>query len=164
MVIWGGYEMDSAKLSDWLQVTGLFGVIVSLVFVGLEIQQSRQIAIADIYQQRAEMIIQVNSIRLTSEILHETRSKLEAGETLTNTEQSLLEQSWNPYFNYVENNHFQYQLGLLSEEQWISTRNNLRSRARDPLFLAWWEVERENWRESFAQEMDELIVEEMAKQ
>ena len=99
--------MDSAKLSDWLQVTGLFGVIVSLVFVGLEIQQSRQIAIADIYQQRAEMIVQVNSIPLTSEILHETRSKLESGEALTNTEQSLLDQSWNPYFNYVENNHFQ---------------------------------------------------------
>jgi len=158
----GGYETDSAKLSDWLQVTGLFGVIISLVFVGLEIQQSRQIAIADIYQQRAEMIVQVNSIRLTSENLHETRRKLEAGETLTNTEQSLLDQSWNPYFNYVENNHFQYQLGLLSEEQWISTRNNLRSRARDPLFLAWWEVERENWRESFAQEVDELIKEEKA--
>ena len=156
--------MGSAKLSDWLQVTGLFGVIVSLVFVGLEIQPSRQIAIADIYQQRAEMIVQVNSIRLTSEILHETRNKLEAGEMLTNTEQSLLDQSWNPYFNYVENNHFQYQLGLLSEEQWISTRNNLRSRARDPLFLAWWEVERENWRESFAQVMDELIEEEKAKQ
>lgn len=110
------------------------------------------------------MIVQVNSIRLTSEILHETRNKLEAGEMLTNTEQSLLDQSWNPYFNYVENNHFQYQLGLLSEEQWISTRNNLRSRARDPLFLAWWEVERENWRESFAQVMDELIEEEKAKQ
>ena len=156
--------MNSEKLHDWLQITGLFGVIASLLFVGLEMQQSRQIAIADIYQQRAEMIVQVNSIPLTSQILYEIWSKVEAGETLTNTEQELLNQSWNPYFNYVENNHFQYQLGLLSEEQWISSRNNLRSRARNPLFLEWWEVERENWRESFAQEIDDLIEEEKSEQ
>ena len=156
--------MDAAKMNDWLQVIGFFGIIASLVFVGLEMQQSRQIAIADIYQQRAEMIIQVNSIRLTSEILHETRSKLEAGDTLTGTEQDLLDASWNPGLNYAENNHFQYQLGLLSEEQWLSTRNNLRGRARDPAFLEWWEGERASWRESFAQAVDELIEEEKARQ
>ena len=156
--------MDMAKLNDWLQIVGFFGIIASLVFVGLEMQQSRQIAIADIYQQRTEMIIQVNSIRLTSEILHEARSKLEAGETLTSTEQDLLDSSWNPGLNYAENNHFQYQLGLLSEEQWLSTRNNWRERARNPVFLEWWEGERASWRESFAQAVDELIEEEKAKQ
>ena len=51
--------MDSKKLNDWLQVVGVFGVILSLIFVGLEIQQSREIAIADIHQQKAAMAIQV---------------------------------------------------------------------------------------------------------
>jgi hypothetical protein len=156
--------MDMAKINDWLQLVGFFGIIASLVFVGLEMQQSRQIAIADIYQQRAEMIIQVNSIRLTSEILHETRSKLEAGDTLTGTEQDLLDASWNPGLNYAENNHFQYQLGLLSEEQWLSTRNNWRERVRNPVFLEWWKGDRASWRESFAQAVDELIEEEKARQ
>ena len=110
------------------------------------------------------MIIQVNSIALPSDILHETLSKLEAGETLTRTEQRLLDNRWNPYLNYAENNHFQYQLGLLSEEQWLSTRNNMRGRARDPVFLEWWEGNRASWRESFAQAVDELIEEERAKQ
>ena len=156
--------MDMAKINDWLQVVGFFGIFASLLFVGLEMQQSRQIAIADTYQQRSAMIIQVNSIALTSEIVHETLSKLEAGETLTRTEQGLLDSRWNPYLNYAENNHFQYQLGLLSEEQWLSTRNNMRGRARDPVFLEWWEGNRASWRESFAQAVDELIEEERAKQ
>ena len=156
--------MDMTKINEWLQLVGFFGIIASLVFVGLEMQQSRRIAIADIYQQRAEMIIQVNSIDLTSEILYEARSKLEAGDTLTNTEQELLDDSWNPSLNYQENNHFQYQLGLLSEEQWLSTRNNMRTKARNPVFLEWWEGERASWRESFAQAVDELIEEEKAKQ
>ena len=156
--------MDMAKINDWLQVVGFFGIIASLLFVGLEMQQSRQIAMADIYQQRAAMVIESNSIGLTSEILFDIRSKREAGETLTNTEQALLNSAWNPGLNYAENNHYQYQLGFLSNEQWISTRNNMRKKARNPVFLEWWEGERASWRESFAQVMDELIEEEKAKQ
>ena len=38
------------KHEDILQITGVLGVIASLVFVGLEIRQSHKIARADIYQ------------------------------------------------------------------------------------------------------------------
>ena len=41
--------MDSSRLNAWFQVAASVGVILSLIFVGLEIQQSREIAIADIY-------------------------------------------------------------------------------------------------------------------
>ena len=44
--------MDSAKLNDWLQVIGLFGVIASLIFVGLQMKQDREIALAGTYQDR----------------------------------------------------------------------------------------------------------------
>jgi hypothetical protein len=40
--------MKKEEINDWLQVFGLAGVIISLVFVGWEIKQSRDIAIADI--------------------------------------------------------------------------------------------------------------------
>jgi len=33
--------MDMAKINDWLQVVGFFGIFASLLFVGLEMQQSR---------------------------------------------------------------------------------------------------------------------------
>lgn len=39
--------MDTSKLNDWLQVVGLFGVIASLIFVGLQMKQDRAIATAD---------------------------------------------------------------------------------------------------------------------
>lgn len=39
--------MDSRKLNDWLQVIGLFGVLAGLIFVGLQLRQDRQIAIAE---------------------------------------------------------------------------------------------------------------------
>ncbi len=36
--------MDSKKLNDWLQIIGLFGVIASLVFVGIQVRQTQVIA------------------------------------------------------------------------------------------------------------------------
>ena len=35
--------MDSEKLSDWLQVIGIFALVASLVFVGLQMKQSQEI-------------------------------------------------------------------------------------------------------------------------
>jgi len=39
--------VDSARLNDWIQTVGIVAVVVSLVFVGQEIRQSRQIAQMD---------------------------------------------------------------------------------------------------------------------
>jgi hypothetical protein len=156
--------MDSTKLHDWLQVSGLFGVIASLLFVGLEMQQSRRIAIADIYQQRTAMLIEVHSIFLSSEVYNDAGSRLYSGEELTDWDQRLLRVSWNPIVGYWENNHFQYQLGLMPEEQWFASRNAMRGGANNPYFLEWWEDQRSSWRESFAQAVDEVIEEERAKQ
>jgi hypothetical protein len=38
--------MDSAKLNDWMQVSGIFAVVISLMFVGYQLKQSQDIAIA----------------------------------------------------------------------------------------------------------------------
>ncbi len=49
----GGVQLDSAKLSDWLQVVGLFAVVASLIVVGLQMKQTDAIALSAIYQERA---------------------------------------------------------------------------------------------------------------
>ena len=42
--------MGSAKLNDWLQVLGMFAIVASLIFVGLQIRQTDAIALSQIYQ------------------------------------------------------------------------------------------------------------------
>lgn len=37
------------KLGDWLQIIGLFGVIGSLIFVGLQLKQTQAIALSETY-------------------------------------------------------------------------------------------------------------------
>jgi hypothetical protein len=140
------------------------GLIASLVFVGLELRQSREIAIADIYQQRSAMLIEVHAIRLSSDLLHDTISKVTAGESLTDAEQGLLTTAFLPMFSYWENNHFQYQMGLMPEEQWNASRNAMRNYIGRAGFLEWWQGERLRVRKSFADAVDEVIEEQIAKQ
>lgn len=88
--------MDASRFQDWLQIAGLFGVIASLIFVGLEMRQNREIAIADIYQQRAAMVIEVQNNRFSPDQYRKALSKATSNQPLTASESALLQSSWNP--------------------------------------------------------------------
>ena len=59
----GGEELDSAKLNDWMQVVGVFAVVASLIFVGLQMKQAQDIAVAAQYQERTASSIEAVSAR-----------------------------------------------------------------------------------------------------
>lgn len=151
--------MENNSVSDWLQLLGFGGLIASLVFVGLELRQSREIAIADVYQQRAAMLIDVHSITLSSELLYDMYNRLQAGEPLNAGDQILLSTALTPIFTYWENNHFQYEMGLLSEEQWLSSRNALKAMVQKPEVRAWWQTERKEMRKTFTDVVDAVMAE-----
>ena len=156
--------MDSKKINDWLQIVGLFGVIGSLVFVGVELKQSRLIAIADVYQQRSAIAVQLQTSVLSNELALLAFDKASAGDALSRLEERMLYFNNNPWMTYYENTHFQYQIGLLSEEQWLATRTGIRGWTRWHRSIEWWAESRGQWRESFAREVDQVIEEEAAKQ
>ena len=45
--------MDWAKINDWMQVVGIFAVVASLIFVGLQMKQAHEIALASQFQARS---------------------------------------------------------------------------------------------------------------
>ena len=47
--------MKKINLDTWIQLIGMLGVLAGLVFVGLELQQSQQIAMANAIQGRNQM-------------------------------------------------------------------------------------------------------------
>ncbi len=46
--------MDSAKLNDWLQVVGIFALVASLIFVGMQMRQDRTLASVEAMSSRVE--------------------------------------------------------------------------------------------------------------
>ncbi len=155
--------MNSESLNNWLQLLASVGVILSLIFVGVQIQQSREIAIADIYQQRTDLLLQNFSVAVPAETEFRAFMKNRSGEPLDPDEQYALINRYAARIAYWENNHFQYQIGLLPEEQWEASKNSIRGQAKQQAFLDTWEMERFQLRKSFAEEIDELLEEETSK-
>lgn len=78
--------MDSAKLNDWMQVIGIFAVVSSLIFVGLQLRQEQEIAIVDTYGSVAETDINLSVV--IGENMSVWRKGLD-GEELTEDERGL---------------------------------------------------------------------------
>ena len=71
--------MDSTKVNDWLQVVGLFGVIASLIFVGLEMQQAKQIALSAANQARTDASVEFITTAATDPVMRSATIKMNSG-------------------------------------------------------------------------------------
>ena len=89
--------MDSQKLHDWLQIIGIAAVVASLVFVGLQLKQSDEIALADIFESAAARGVEQRALVAANA---DTWRKACLGEQLTEPEKLI---AGSIYFNYVQN-------------------------------------------------------------
>lgn len=146
--------MDSGKLQDWMQIVGLFSLVGSLIFVGLQMKQSHEIALANQYQARAAatqdmfMSMQesgINMGRLRKPI--DELSPLEAAAKHNRT-------SWT-WIQY-DNHFYQYNAGFLDEESWqgLSTRMRVAYNYCDMRYV--WESARKYYRPSFVRYIESL--------
>ena len=142
------------------QILGMIGVIASLVFVGIQIKQSRDIALADIYQQRSSMQLDMMLSGYSPEQVAVVIGKVMGDRTtITKEDYYVIVQMLNASFVYYENIHFQYQLGLITEEEWFATKKLISNDlAEAPCAPLYWEWSRGAMRESFASEVDNLLA------
>jgi hypothetical protein len=170
--------MDSAKLNDWLQVIGLFGVIGSLIFVGLQMKQDREIALAGTYQDRtaavAETLSSVSSNKEAMSALIKTQFGLNPGdpippgyfeldeglEPLTAGEVvPALYYSSAMWFHW-DNSHFQYQNGYLPESHWSRIRSIIKARlSQNSIARLGFELSPRTHRREFREEIENILAE-----
>ena len=140
-----------------VQIGGTLGVIASLLFVGFEITQSRDIAMADIYQQRTGQWLDITLSRYSAEQYRNAMNKARYhSDAMTKEDEDVLRDAAYARFSFYENIHFQHQLGLISNEEWEATIVSISDDISVPCFDFWHENEREFWRESFADDIDTL--------
>ena len=152
--------MKREEINDWLQVLGLAAVAISLVFVGYELKLSREIAMADIYQQRTALGFQLITESTGNETYVTALGKLERGENLTDHEEASIAGDYLRWLTHWENLHFQYQLGLITQEQWSASLIGLRSLAAEKRFIEGWQNGWDSgWRASYVNLINSLITE-----
>ena len=110
--------MKKGSLDVWIQLIGMLSVLAGLVFVGLEMRQAQFIAIAGQQQQRAIMEGELNySVTEQGEDIGEIILNQNYSELSDNQKKLKRNIAWWQW-NRIENDFYQYSLGLMPIEKW----------------------------------------------
>ena len=161
----------SIRWKDVAEIVGISAIVASLIFVGLELRQSQQIAIAGQYQDRTEtytmMMLERQALRSSSEDSAEF-VRLQYGDvipesrfdSMTDEEIAIRSVSANVNLALFDNNYFQYQSGLMAEESWQAQRRRFKYALRRSDFMrAEITVRGDRYRDSFLGLAQEIISE-----
>ena len=150
--------MHSAKLNDWLQVIGLFALVASLIFVGLQMKQTDAIALSEIYQERAVASREHSLINASNPYFLSGSAKLYVGKQseLTAQEAIALEFDFGSYLVVMDNYFQQYEWGFLSEVYWNRSIAELKCLFEHP----WYRQMLSGWiiRDEFQAVIDKIKV------
>lgn len=149
--------MKIEKLNDWLQLLGLAGVIGSLIFVGLQLRQTQEIAMSDAYQTRAYGSVERNMAITMSPKLLSASAKLWTGkqDALEPEEIVALVYDFSARMDQFENNQYQFNSGFLSEEHWLKNIEEIRCLFSQPIYREFWEPD--TYRMSYAELVNGII-------
>ena len=106
---------------------GIFGIIGSLVFVGLELRQSQRIALAAQQQERAALITELigsfSDANPPISFLNFLDETLEASDRNKAIAETYVYRLWMVY----ENDYLQHKLGLMDEDVWQAKLTSMRA-------------------------------------
>ncbi len=155
--------MDSAKWHEWLQIAGLFGVVGSLIFVGLQMKQTHEIARSEIFQARAAASAEMVASIAANKEAQAAYIKSASGnaDTITPIEASAGSYAHFGVMFLWDNAHFQYANGFISEEAWGRVRRLIKHRMRNPFQREFMirQVESNLMRPAFRDVIAEIITE-----
>lgn len=156
--------MDTAKINDWLQVIGLFGVIGSLIFVGLEMRQTKLIALSNANQSRTDTTVQMLLEAAANPYFLSAGAKASAGDydSMSSEEQEARQLALLANLFHYENLYYQYTNGFISDERWQGTRENLKAAMKNRRrisFRSIYEQRPTGWSASFSRLLQDIIGE-----
>ena len=125
--------MIIGKLNDWLTLIANFAVLLGILVVVFELQQTQILMQAEAGTMRSELAIETQELDI--EIRYRAiTEKIISGTPLTEEEESNLERRWRHYLRYWENMHYQWELGILDEEIWEANLVGIRRFSQNPSF------------------------------
>ena len=110
--------MKKINVDTWIQLIGMLGVLVGLVFVGLELQQSQQIAVANALQGRNQMQSNYLLAPLEGQLQALELRPAQDYQKLNPTQLLIRQQLILHRSVTITNAWQQYSFGLLTEDAW----------------------------------------------
>jgi hypothetical protein len=115
--------MKSSNWKDIAELIGIAAIVASLVFVGLQLQQSHAIALATQYQARSEATQNLHLASIEADHLAPIPALQNGvGEKFSGRDINVFLWLWIQY----DNHFYQYESGFLEESAWQAQLRNIR--------------------------------------
>ena len=153
--------MNSAKLNDWMQVAGIFALVASLIFVGMQMKQEQEIAIASQYHDRATLAVEnFHAMAELGMSIGTALCPVEPTEDRSAEDIRVVCLIGLAYLVMADNHLYQYESGFMDESAWQAQRRLLKLiLSRNDIYRILYQNTRGMRRESFLQLGDQLIAE-----
>ena len=149
--------MKAASWKEIAELVGMAAIVASLVFVGLEMRQTRKLAMAAAYQARTDSELAITFATLQSGINTEIISKIVAGTELTDEEYRTFRLLLEARLSYWENAHYQWENDLLTDEFWNANVDSMKAFVLNQHAHRYWQGSRHLWRETFRSTVDQVL-------
>ena len=152
-----------SKYSHLFQIVGVIGLIASLIFVGLELRQSQQIALSAQQQNRAQMWVDVYNTSTNNDIA------FSYPDNEYNQYQLAFHNTNHIFWEIIETDYLRYRLGLMDESIWESRLGIIKSFRTDAtdeycdIRKRVWQSSRNNLDSELVKLVEEIPFEECKK-
>lgn len=148
-----------ATVSDISQIISALAVVISLVYIGAQINQNTKATQSIIRQSIADNDITYLMSSLDNSILAIAEYKLENKIELTGLEMSQLVSMQHVNFRVFENAFYHFEQGLLEIEMWKRYRIIIKDLLRtNKASKKMWIIQADSFTESFQQEIKQLLL------
>lgn len=149
--------MVADRIGNWLTLAANVGVIVSLLFLAYEINQSTKATIASASQGLTDQSVMYFDAQLDREVIAQAVYKQREETELSGYELYQLGLLQRLNFRVFENAFLQYKRGFYEEREWERYRRIIAGHMADnPVAIQMWEDSRGGWTEEFEEEVESL--------
>jgi len=148
----------NSKIKFLVEMLSAIAIIISLVFLAIELNQSNLLARATVRQTINDNDVEYLETFLDSNTIPIANFKLKSGQELSKYEiQQLI---WQQHINFriFDNGYYQFQNGLLDEEEWLKYKSIIITLFEEnPYVYEMWAEYGENFSNSFQLEVEKTI-------
>ena len=141
------------------EIIGVLAVVVSLIYVGLQVKQNTHVVRLNTVHNIAEGQREVNALMAANGDLCDVIFKgLQDAESVSGAEKMRFYILAHVIFRPLEDAYFQYQERALEEKQWQALSRQFMNFIKLPGFVTYWEDRKFMYSDDFQQYMDDEVI------
>ena len=150
--------MKSELINRWLTLGANFGVLIGILLLVFELNQSRELVRSEIRNDLSVGVVDLLTQTARDEGLAELIVRGNSNEDLSAAELLRYSSYWKAVFRYAANVYYQYENGMYEDSEYLPQREAWRVFFETPAIAKIWCGYRETFADDVMMELDSLLA------